>query len=117
MKWGVHVTIDEAIQHCKEIAAENTEESGYDECKAKLLQLVDWLEELKTLRIERNELYQKYIAAKTDRDSLLNQEMQRLEMKIVNEDFSVKQKIQMSSLNDASHIDAISCSRFREKIF
>ena len=57
------MTLDEAIQHCKEVAKKNEERAEvvkeYDaytelecmECAEEHLQLADWLEELKNARI------------------------------------------------------------------
>lgn len=43
------MTIDEAIQHCKE-NAEKEILCGHDLCAREHLQLAEWLEELKTLK-------------------------------------------------------------------
>lgn len=45
------MTLDEAIQHCKEVAENTT----CVDCKKEHLQLAEWLEELKKRRSEQND--------------------------------------------------------------
>lgn len=47
------MTIEEAIQHCEEVAAGKTEQGKCPECAADHRQLAEWLRELVALRSQR----------------------------------------------------------------
>ena len=48
------MTIEEAIEHCKEVAAGNTAQGKCPSCAAEHLQLAGWLMELKERREKDN---------------------------------------------------------------
>ena len=64
------MTLDEAIQHCKEVAIEYEAKGECYECGKEHRQLAEWLEDYKQLKADYTDLDNRMRAANTENDEL-----------------------------------------------
>lgn len=93
------MTIDEAIEHCKEVAKKS---DTCEDCANAHLQLASWLEELKELRVEKERLLDEWCEMSREKASAISNLYElREENRAIKEELeSLKAKDYTKTLNE-----------------